>query len=129
MTGEFRAPDTPDDWPIRLMKWDLDYQTRRLKTTNQITTASWAYCVDIDEMQGVVSVGDKFYISTSNQGRGIGDLWTWTPGTLAKELYRFLPPGPEDMTWDGLTDTFSTLSEYPNRRWIVTYKASQTVPT
>ena len=127
MTGEFRAADTPDDWPIRLMKWDLDYTTRRLRTTKQIATASWAYCVNIDDMQGAVSQGTKFYISTSNTGYGIGDLWTWKPGSLAKELFRFLPPGPEDMTFDSHTDTFSTLSEYPNQRWIVTYKASQAV--
>jgi hypothetical protein len=55
----------------------------------------------------------------------MGDLWTWTPGKLAKPYNAFLPRGPEDMTWENSTQTFTTLTEYDGSRYIVTYRASQ----
>lgn len=123
MIGEFRAFDTPDDWPIRFVKWDLDYKIRRLKTNpdTDVATASWAYCVNINDMQGAISVGEDFYINTSNYGEGIGDMWLWSPGEHATELEKFLPPGPEDLSWDHVTRTWATVTEYTERRWLVTY--------
>ncbi|EFR00595.1 secreted protein [Nannizzia gypsea CBS 118893] len=125
LVGEYAGSTTPDSTPIRMAQYELDYTVRKLQTSSQIATSSWAYCVDILEMQGAISHGDKFYISTSNPNYGLGDLWTWTPGNRARESRAWLPPGPEDMTWDEVTQTFTTISEHPGKRFIVTYKGTQ----
>ncbi|KAK2850588.1 hypothetical protein FQN49_005511 [Arthroderma sp. PD_2] len=125
LVGEYGNHTTPDSVPIRMVQYELDYTTRKLHTSSQIATSSWASCVNILEMQGAISHGNDFYISTSNRARGLGDLWTWRPGSPAKENLRFLPSGPEDMTWDNTTQTFTTISEFPEKRYIVTYKGAQ----
>jgi hypothetical protein len=122
LVGEYQTADSTA--PRRLVRWDLDYTTRKLKTSGGIASASWAYCVDIDRMQGAVSNAGKVYISRSN-GDNNGDLWVWTPGNAAKNNAGFFPPSPEDLSWDTRTDTFYGLTEAKNKRYILTYKKSQ----
>ncbi|EHK98701.1 putative glucan endo-1,3-beta-glucosidase eglC [Glarea lozoyensis 74030] len=122
LVGEYQVADATA--PRRLARWDLDYTTRKLKTSAGIASASWAYCVDIDRMQGAVSNAGKVYISRSN-GDSNGDLWAWTPGNAAKNNAGFFPPSPEDLSWDTRTDTFYGLTEAKNKRYILTYKKSQ----
>ena len=122
LVGEYQTADSTA--PRRVVRWDLDYTVRKLKTSNGIASASWAYCVDIDRMQGAVSNDGKIYISRSN-GASNGDLWVWTPGSAAKNNAGFFPPSPEDLSWDTRTDLFYGLTEAKNKRYILTYKKSQ----
>jgi len=122
LIGEYQVADSTA--PRRFVKWDLDYNTRKLKTSSGIATASWAYCVDIDRMQGAVSANGKFYISRSNQGDP-GDLFAWKPGSTAHNNAGFLPASPEDLSFDSVENVFYTLTEAVNKRYILAYRASQ----
>ncbi|KAL0468077.1 hypothetical protein QR685DRAFT_356738 [Neurospora intermedia] len=97
IVGEYQT-STSD--PIRLARYELDYTTRRLKTDSSgVSKAVWAYCVNIERMQGAVSANGKFYLSRSN-GASKGDLWAWVPGGAAKKNAGFYPRSPEDMSYD-----------------------------
>ncbi|KAK2749390.1 hypothetical protein FQN57_006322 [Myotisia sp. PD_48] len=124
MVGEFRDSNK---YPIRFVKWPLDATTQRLKMdSKKVAVASWAYCVGILRVQGAVSHGKDIYISRSGLKRGPSDLFTWkSPAKSYKNNAGFLPPGPEDLTFNPTTNTFATVTEFPNKRWILTYKASQ----
>ncbi|KAH8602177.1 hypothetical protein B0O99DRAFT_680321 [Bisporella sp. PMI_857] len=122
LVGEYQTASYTG--PRRFVKWDLDYTTRKLKTTSGIATATWAYCVDIDRMQGAVSANGKFYISRSN-GADAGDLWGWVPGSAAHNNAGFLPTSPEDLSFDSVNNIFYTLTEAVNKRYILAYRASQ----
>ncbi|EGZ68907.1 hypothetical protein NEUTE2DRAFT_114850 [Neurospora tetrasperma FGSC 2509] len=98
IVGEYQT-STSD--PIRLVRYELDYTTRRLKTDSSggVSKAVWAYCVNIERMQGAVSANGKFYLSRSN-GASKGDLWAWVPGAAAKKNAGFYPRSPEDLSYD-----------------------------
>ena len=122
LVGEYQVAGSTA--PRRLVKWELDYTTRKLKTISRIATASWAYCINIDRMQGAVSANGKFYISRSNQDDP-GDLYTWKPGYAAHNNAGFLPSSPEDLSFDSVRKIFYTLTEALNKRYILAYKTSQ----
>jgi hypothetical protein len=96
--GEYQPNTTV---PIRMIKYDLDYTTRRLKTDSDGKTAkaTWAYCVNIEQMQGAVAANGKVYISRSN-GKDKGDMFGWIPGQGAYKNAGFYPPSPEDLSYD-----------------------------
>lgn len=122
LVGEYQVASSKA--PRRFVKWDLDFTTRKLKTTNGVATASWAYCVGIDRMQGGVSANGKFYITQSNTDKP-GDLYAWTPGSSAHNNAGFFPRSPEDLSFDSVTNIFYTLTEATNTRYILAYKSSQ----
>ncbi|SPN96494.1 uncharacterized protein DNG_00022 [Cephalotrichum gorgonifer] len=122
LVGEYQ-PDSSVN-PTRHVRWDLDYTTRRLKTNaNSIASASWAYCVGIDRMQGAVSADGKIYISRSNGASKNGDFFTWTPGGPAT-ITESVTAGPEDMTYDKRSKEVFTVTEHPGNRWIIGTKIS-----
>lgn len=124
LVGEYR--DDSAAYPIRMAKWDLDYTTRRLKTdSSDLAKATWAYCVDIERMQGAASVDGKIYISRSNGKNTNGDVWGWTPGSAAHLNTGMLPPGPEDLSYDKRTKEMFTATEHAGKRYIVKFKTSQ----
>lgn len=71
MVGEYQPNTTV---PIRMVQYPPDYTTRRLKTDGGKATATWAYCVGIERMQGAVQADGKIYISRSN-GANRGDMF------------------------------------------------------
>ncbi|KAJ5691902.1 hypothetical protein N7462_001325 [Penicillium macrosclerotiorum] len=128
LVGEFVREGEVDDnnvpVPIRLVKYDLDYTTRRLRTDDTgLATASWAHCVDILRMQGGVSYEKKFYLSRSN-GRDpkAGDLWTWKEGEAAKEFPGWFMAGNEDLSYNPVRKEYYTVTEYDGGRYILSYK-------
>lgn len=107
--------------PRRFIRWSIDYTNRQLTTDSTgVATATWAYQVNIDRMQGVNSVNGKFYISRSNGGSN-GDLISWTPGNLAKIAGGALPEGPEDLSYDKTTGLMYTVTEAINGRYILPF--------
>lgn len=120
--GELDANNNPV--PIRLVKYQLDSTTRRLRTdSNGLATASWAHCVDILRMQGGVSYGGTFYLSRSN-GRDphAGDLFTWEEGKTAKKFGGWFMAGNEDLSFSEKRREYYTVTEYEAGRYILAYK-------
>lgn len=74
-------------------------------------------------MQGAVSVKGEFFISASNSGNP-GDFYTWVPGKEADKKSSFWPQGPEDLSYNGVTDELFGLTEVSGGRWVMTYDAS-----
>lgn len=108
------------------MRYELDYTTRRLKTdANKVAKGVWAYCINIDNMQGAVSADGKFYISTSNGKSKNGDMYGWVPGKGAHNNKGFLPRGPEDLSYDKRGGGWVySVTEHPGYRYIWKTKAS-----
>lgn len=116
LVGEYQTSTTV---PVRLARFELDYTTRRLRTNGTTARASWAYCVNIERMQGVVSADGKFYISRSNGGSP-GDLFGWVPGQLAYNNAGFYPRSPEDLSYDKRRGgRLYGLTEAPGVRYII----------
>ncbi|KAJ4420298.1 hypothetical protein N0V85_000647 [Neurospora sp. IMI 360204] len=117
IVGEYQT-STSD--PIRLVRYELDYTTRRLKTDSSgVSKAIWAYCVNIERMQGAVSANGKSYLSRSN-GASKGDLWAWVPGGAAKQNAGFYPRSPEDLSYDKRNGgRLYTVTEAEGMRYII----------
>ncbi|MFA1545548.1 hypothetical protein [Actinomadura chokoriensis] len=119
--GEFRETE---DSESRLFKWDLDYQTRRLKESNGVAHPSFAAIVDIDRMQGGTCINDKFYVVRSNTDNQDGNLLTWEPGSYV-EYPMNLPPYPEDVSYDPNKDWLWCNTETNDARQVFALKVSQ----
>ncbi|KAE8149806.1 hypothetical protein BDV25DRAFT_122143 [Aspergillus avenaceus] len=120
LVGEYTKDDT--NTPIRLVKYALDYQTRKLRTTNGVATATFAHCVDILRMQGGYSLGNKFYLGRSNGESKGSDLFVWSPGSSATARSQWLMAGSEDFSFNPSRGEWYTITEHPGKRYIVAYK-------
>ncbi|RPA98389.1 hypothetical protein L873DRAFT_1808387, partial [Choiromyces venosus 120613-1] len=119
MVGEYQTALGPE--PRRFVRWSIDYTNRQLVTDSAgIATATWAYQVNIDRMQGVNSINGKFYISRSNGGFN-GHLITWVPGNLAKITGGAVPEGPEDLSYDKTSRLMYTFTEPVNGEYILPF--------
>jgi hypothetical protein len=96
----------------RLVQWELDYKSRKLKTTHGKAKATWGYHVEIDSMQGAVRAHGKIYISRTH-GHHNGDMFGWVPGSEAHLNKGFFPAGPEDLSYDRKRDKIYTVTELP----------------
>jgi hypothetical protein len=122
LLGEYN-PDASET-PIRMVHYELDYKTRKLKTDTKTARGVWAYCVGVERMQGAVSVGGTFYMSRSNSGSNNGDIFGWVPGKSPVVNNGFYPPIPEDLSYDVRSDVIYTLTELAGGRYIITSKRS-----
>ncbi|KAF7593200.1 hypothetical protein BBP40_011830 [Aspergillus hancockii] len=120
LVGEYTTDDTKD--PIRLVKYALDYTTRKIKTTDGVATATFAHCVDILRMQGGYSRNNKFYLGRSNGENKGSDLFVWAPGGSTSEKNQWLMAGSEDFSFNPSRKEWYTITEHPNKRYIVAYK-------
>ena len=114
IVGEYRTASSGKK--TRLVKWNLDSENRKLKSK----TASFGYCIGQPRMQGAVSVGEKVYISVSNE-KNPGDLYTWTAGSKPKRESSFFPPSPEDLAYNKHGNELYGLTEGIGKRYILTY--------
>lgn len=117
LVGEYQS-DT--SLPIRMVQWELDYTTRKLK----FAQAVWAYCVGIRSIQGAVQANKKIYISRSNGASGKGDIFGWTPGKAAYNNAGIVPRGTEDLSFDTRDGTIYGLTEYAGDRYLYFLKSS-----
>lgn len=98
---------------------------QRLRTKDDIATASWAYCVGLSRLQGAVSHNDKFYISQSGLGPlTASKLIGWTP-EKGDGKHLKVPAGSEDMTYNPIKNTIGTVTEYRGKRYILEYNSDQ----
>lgn len=111
--------------PIRLVKYQLDAETRRLRTNDQgVATASWAHCMDVKRMQGGVSYSGKFYMSVSNgRSPNAGDLYTWDEKKKTQKHDSWLMAGNEDLSYNPVRKEYYTVTEYDGGRYLLGYKA------
>ena len=107
-----------------MVQWELDYKTRKLRAAGKTSKGVWAYCVGIERMQGAVQANGKIYISRSNGGSA-GDIWGWTPGKQAHQNKGFVPPSPEDLSYDKRSQKLYGLTEVAGGRYILTLNAAQ----
>ncbi|KAK2590062.1 hypothetical protein QQS21_012261 [Conoideocrella luteorostrata] len=123
LVGEYQKKDT---LPIRMAQWELDYTTRKLKTGTDGKTAKavWAYCTGIVRTQGAVQANGKIYISRSN-GDKAGDIFGWIPGKIAHNNEGFVPPSPEDLSFDKRGSRIYGLTEQAGGRYILTLDSSK----
>ena len=126
LIGEFQYDSDAD--PVRMMQFDVDESRHRLVVDDDgLAKGTWAYCVNINEMQGAVQVDGTIYISSSNRGSIPGDIFTWTPGGSA-EVTGHTPAGNEDMMYDVRTDEVFTVTERKGGRYIIKRKISDLQP-
>ncbi|KAF7554612.1 hypothetical protein G7Z17_g2777 [Cylindrodendrum hubeiense] len=121
LVGEYQ---TSDDDPIRMVKFELDYETRKLKADGTTAKGSWAYCFGIERVQGAVQADGKIYLSRSN-GQSDGDIWGWIPGKTAHQNKGFVPSSPEDLSYDSRGKKLYGLTEAAGGRYILTLDTSE----
>lgn len=121
MVGEYQ---TSTDKPIRMVQYELDYKTRKLRADGNTAKGSWAYCVDIERIQGAVQADGKIYISRSN-GKSAGDIWGWVPGKGAHQNKGFVSRSPEDLSYDKRGKKLYGLTEVAGGRYVLTMDTSK----
>ncbi|KAK5998038.1 hypothetical protein PT974_00408 [Cladobotryum mycophilum] len=121
LIGEYQADSSK---PIRMVQWELDYKTRKLQADGNTAKGVWAYCVDIERIQGAVQVDGKIYISRSN-GADAGDIWGWVPGKTAYNNKGLVPPSPEDLSYDKREKRLYGLTERAGGRYILTLDSTK----
>lgn len=122
LIGEYANPGAG----TRLARWSINSADRELvyaAGSTTLATATWAYQVDVTSMQGALSVGGRYFLSTSDGEANEGDLATWRPGGSVVMNYDSLPIGPEDLTYRSSTDELWTVTEYAGRRMAISVKA------
>lgn len=117
MFGEYRTQTDINNGAIsRLVKYELDWDKRAIKGSK----AKWAYCMGTERMQGAVSYGDKYYISSSNNGKP-SNLYTWSPGQSTTKHENYFPPFSEDLSFDTKKGYLYTITEDAGMRYVLTY--------
>ncbi|KAH7381506.1 secreted protein [Pyrenochaeta sp. MPI-SDFR-AT-0127] len=106
LVGEYSATRTD----CRLVRWDIDYTNRLLKTSNGIATASEAVSHGNTKIQGAASINGKWFLTQSG-----GDLisYSWKDGK--KTTADTFPKVPEDLSYEKGVGLW-TLMEVPGSR-------------
>lgn len=108
----------------RVARWPLDRQTGEPTLTDGLWLADAAYRLPISNIQGALSIGNRWYLSRS-QGSSNGFLYVTRPtngarGMLDIESTHHAAVGPEDLShWpqrDGSPGTLWTVTEHPGKR-------------
>jgi hypothetical protein len=91
LVGEYHKTRTD----CRLVRWDIDYTNRLLKTSNGIATASQAVSHGNTKIQGAASIDGKFFLAQSG---GTLISYSWKGGK--KATAGTFPKVPEDMSYE-----------------------------
>ena len=78
----------------------------------------------VQRAQGVVRVGERWYVTASHGPWKPGSIWSGRAGNL-REHRCAVPMGCEDLAHDPATDLLWTVTEHPHRRWIVAVRRSR----
>jgi len=108
LVGEYNATCTD----CRLVRWDIDYTNRLLKTSNGIATASEAVSHGNTKIQGAASINGKWFLTQSG-----GNLisYSWKDGK--KTTTDTFPKVPEDLSYEKGVGLW-TLMEVPGSRHV-----------
>ena len=102
--------------PTRLARFDLD-ATSGLLAAPDGRAAPRELEQGVAGMQGAVSVGGTWFVTTSHGPLGLGSLWSGRPGDLRRHRWT-LPIGPEDIASWPERDELWSLTEYPGARYV-----------
>ncbi len=102
----------------RLVDFALDPATGLLRTSEEGQARPLSLPTQgLEGMQGAITVGDRWYVTTS-AGRYLrGSLYVGCPGAFRRRA-RVLPIGVEDISYWPSRDELWSLSEYPGRRYV-----------
>ncbi len=104
------------DMSTRIVRYPLDPDSLLLHAGDDGTSRPLLLeSGGVGHMQGVVVVGDRYYVTSSRGQRRNGQLYVGQPGDLSAHQ-DVLPPGPEDITYWRSRDQLWSLSEYPGAR-------------
>ncbi|KAF2246809.1 hypothetical protein BU26DRAFT_383022, partial [Trematosphaeria pertusa] len=109
LIGEYHATRTD----CRLVRWDVDYTTRLLKTSNGLATASQAVSHGNTKIQGAATIDGKFFLTQSG-GSLISYSWKGGKKTTADTF----PKVPEDLSYEKGVGLWSMM-EQPGWRSVV----------
>ncbi|KAL8682523.1 MAG: hypothetical protein Q9186_001470 [Xanthomendoza sp. 1 TL-2023] len=103
----------------RVARFDLDSTTHLLKVnSDNIATASKVLLHGEHRVQGAITVNGRYFLSQSNGDDG-SDIIGYTVGDKSSKQYHLLPPGSEDLTYDGDAKILWTLTEHVGERYII----------
>ena len=111
LVGEYSATRTD----CRLVRWDIDYKNRLLKTSDGIAMASEAVSHGNTMIQGAATINGKFFLTQS-----LGSLlsWSWKDGKTTT-IGTFPVAGvPEDLSYEKGVGLL-TLMENPGSNRVV----------
>ena len=121
VAGEYDADGTG----TRLVRYPLDESSNLFsESSDGLVHASEAHTVDVQSMQGVVSIDGRFFISSSAGSSTRGNLVTLEPGGSPEWNEGVYPPGPEDFAYESDGDQIWTNTEYPGGRAVFAFDAS-----
>jgi hypothetical protein len=104
------------DLSTRLAHYEVDPATFLLRTDSSgVARPSYLSPAAVPQMQGAVCVRGRYYLSTSASQYRRGSVWVGRPGAL-RRFRGALPPGPEDLAYDGRSDRLWSLTEHRGRR-------------
>lgn len=108
LVGEYNETCTD----CRLIRWDIDFNNRLLKTSGGIATASQAVSHGNDKIQGAASINGKWFLTQSG-----GSLisYSWNGGK--KVTADTFPKVPEDLSYEVGVGLW-TLMEQPGYRHV-----------
>lgn len=106
LVGEYHETRTD----CRLVRWDIDYTNRLLKTSNNIATASEAVSHGNTKIQGGASINKKFFLTQSG-----GSLITFSWKDGKKTTEDAFSKVPEDLSYEKGVGLW-TLMEQPGYR-------------
>ena len=115
VVGEYDAERTDS----RLVRWDIDYRNRLLKTSGGIATASEAVQHDQTKVQGATSIDGKFFLTKSG-----GSLVTFSWKAGEKTTADVFPAVPEDLSYEKGVGLW-TLMEPPGQRNVMAVDPSK----
>jgi len=117
VSGEYSATGIDG----RLLRFALDPASGRLATGTFY--ADEAYYLAKRQVQGGVSHGTTFFLSSSEPASGHGDLTVTGPGASVSTSTWI--DGPEDLLYDVGTDELWSCGEYEPRRYVFAVDAQQ----
>jgi hypothetical protein len=115
----------------RVVRFPLDAATGELVASSDgFVHGTQAYETGILQMQGVASVHDRFYASTSfsTSTAHYGTLYTFTPASGNTTYPNSLAPYPESLSYWGARDELWSLSEQPDNRYVYAMRAADLAP-
>ncbi|KAI8065105.1 hypothetical protein BC940DRAFT_304802 [Gongronella butleri] len=105
----------------RIVRFDIDYKTRKLVASGNTVTATKFYQIGLPSMQGAVSITtggkSKYFFTRSHGENTYGDLYTWTEGQSAVKQHKgVMSKGPEDLSYRSDKKEIWSLGEHPDHR-------------
>lgn len=125
VVAEYRnSANEEDGQAARIVRFDLQPRTGRVKSDGGVSVASEAHDVDINSMQSATAIDGTFVVSRSAGSSANGHLVTFQPPEDVTWYRSHFPVGTEDLSTWSSRDELWTLAEHPGQRSIVAVRPS-----